>query len=126
MFFRRAFAESECAVLHLIVEPHVFFAAHHRLVDDPSVERHHQGVLELHAIAPDMGDHIGDVDDVLAVRWEIGGPENASARAERKARHMSELRAGARAERPPAGSRIRPAHRFHSHGARGDDILLDE
>src|SRR5580704_17558742 len=64
------------AVLHLIVEYHVLFAADHRLVDDLVVERDHQRVLELHAVAPDMGGHVGDVDPVFAVRWEIDAREN--------------------------------------------------
>ena len=64
--------------------------------------------------------------DVFAVRREIDLGENAAARAERKAGHVGQLRAGPGAERPPAGSCIRPAHRLHGHGARGDDVLLDE
>ena len=116
----------ERAVLHLVVQLHVLFAADHRLVDDLVVHGHDQRVLELHAVAPDVGDHVGDVDDVFAVRREIDVGEDAAARAERQPGHVRELRAGAGAEGPSAGPRVGTAHRLHGHGARGDDVLLDE
>ena len=114
------------AVLHLIVELHVFFAADHRLVNHLVVERHDQRVLELHAVAPDVGGHVGDVDDVVAVGREIDAGEDASARAQRQAGDVRELGAWPGAERPAAGSCVRPAERLHGHCARGDHILFDE
>ena len=57
---------------------------------------------------------------------KIDFPENAAARAERKAGDVRELRARSRAERPPARPRIRLADRLHGDGARRDDVLLDE
>ena len=114
------------AVLHLIVELHVLFAADHRLVDQLAVERDDQRVLELHPAAPDVGGQVGDVDGVFAVRREIDFAENAAARAERQARDVRKLRAGRRAEGPAAWARVRLAHRLHRHGARRDDVLLDE
>src|SRR5262245_15526722 len=88
------------AVLDLIVELHVFFAADDSLIDNLIVERHHERVLELHAIAPDVGSHISDIDDVFAVRWQIDFGENTSASAERKSLNVGELRAGSGAESP--------------------------
>ncbi len=116
----------ERAVLHLIVELHVLFAADDRLVDQFVVERHHQRILELHAIAPDVGGHVGDVDGVFAVRGEIDVGENPAARAERQTGHVRELRAGAGAERPPARTRIGSPDRLYGNGTRRDDVLLDE
>ena len=116
----------ECAALHLIVGLHVLFAADHRLVDDLVVERHHERVLVLHAVAPDMGGHVGDVDDVFAVGRQIDVGQDAAARAERQPGHVGELRAGAGAERPSLRPCVAPAHRLDGHLARGDHVLLDE
>ena len=116
----------ERTVLHLIVKLHVLFAADHRLVDQLVVERDDERVLELHAVAPDMGGHVGDVDRVFAVGGQIDGGENAAARAERKTGNMRELRTRLGAERPAAGTRIGLAERLHRDGARRDHVLLDE
>ena len=116
----------ERTVLHLIVELHVFFAADHRLVNQLVVERDHERVLELHPVAPDMGRHVGDIDGVFAVRGQIDAGENPSARAQRKAGDVGQLRARLGAERPPAGPRIGFAERLHGDAARRDHILLDE
>ena len=98
-----------------------------RLVDDLVVERHDQRVLELHAVAPDVGDHVGDVDRVFAVGREIDFRENAAARAERQDRATCvSCVPGPARKVQPAGPRIRPADRLHGDGARGDHVLLDE
>ena len=126
MFFRRALTLVQGAVLHLVVQLHVLFAADHRLVDHLAVEGDDERVLELHAVAPDVGGDVGDVDDVFAVRRQVDVGEDAAARAERQAGHVRELRARAGAERPAAGPRVGPAHGLHRHGARRDHVLLDE
>ena len=100
----------ERAALHLIVELHVFFAADHGLIDDLVVERHDQRILVLHAIAPDMADHVGDVDAVFAVGRKIDFRENAAACPERQSGDVRELIAGSCAERPALRASIGLAH----------------
>ncbi len=90
----------ERAVLHLIVKLHVFFAADDGLIDDFVVDRHDQRILVLHAVAPDMGGHVGDVDAVFAVGGEIHFRENAAPGPERQSGNVCELIAGSGAEGP--------------------------
>ena len=83
------------AVLHLVVEARVLFAAERRLVDDLVVQGHDDRVLELRVVAPDVAEHVGDVDFVLAVGREQVRRDEAAARAERQAAHVRLLRAQA-------------------------------
>ena len=84
------------AVLHLIVELHVLFAANDGLVDHLAVQGHDQRVLELHPAAPDIGHDVGDIHHVFAIRRQIHVGEDAAAGAERQASHVRQLRAGSR------------------------------
>ena len=116
----------ERAVLHLIVELHVFFAADDGLIDDLVVDRHHQRILVLHAVAPDVVGHVGDVDAVFAVGGEIHFRENAAARPQRQSGNVRELIAGSRAERPALRASIAPAERRERDVMGGKDVLLNE
>ena len=111
MFFRRAFDAIHRAALHLIVKLHVFFAADDGLIDDFVVDRHHQRIFVLHAVAPDMVGHVGDVDFVLAVGGEIHVGENAAACSQRQSGNVGELIAGSRAERPALRAGVALAER---------------
>ena len=104
----------EDAVLHLVVGARVLLAADHRLVDEPAVERHDDGVLELRVVAPDVAEHVGDVDLVLAVRREQMRDGEPAARAERQATDVRLL--PARAARNTTGRRC--AHRAGRRRAR--------
>src|SRR6185503_9912690 len=114
------------AVLHLVVSARVLFAAERRLVDGLSVQGHDDGVLELRVVAPDVAEHVGDVDLVLAVRREQVRDDEAAARAERQALHVRLLAARRREVRLAAGARIGPADGADRDLPRGADVLLHE
>ena len=72
------------AVVDLIEALHVLFAADHDLVDELAVERDDERVLELHVVAPEAADHVGDVHFVFAVGREVVLCQDAATGAERQ------------------------------------------
>ncbi len=114
------------AVLHLVVEARVLFAAERRLVDDLVVQGHDDRVLELRVVAPDVAEHVGDVDFVLAVGREQVRRDEAAARAERQAAHVRLLVPRRREVGLTARARIGPTDGAHGDLPRRTDVLLDE
>src|SRR5262249_32440741 len=77
--------------LHLIVKLVVLLAADDCVVNDLVVHRHDERILVLHAVAPDVVGHVGDVDAVLAIGGKVDFGEDASAGTERQAGDMRQL-----------------------------------
>src|SRR5262249_39820577 len=110
------------ATLYLVISLVVLFSADHGLIDDLVVERHHPGILVLHAIAPDVAGHVGDVDVVFPVRGEIRFRENAASCAKRQSRNVRELIARSGFKRPTLRARITLTQSLDCDPMSGNDV----